>query len=173
MKPYVDIEGSGQDRTTIKWTGGSQGPGSGTGSATLIGASNSELRLLTVKSDGTGQSYATAIHSSSASPRLTNVTASALGGAETFGVYNSSSSPTMRNVTATGSGGSNANYGMYQNNGSPTIAHSKLEGATYSVYRGGLGAVKIANSQLDGPLSASLICFNNYDMSFAAVLTCP
>ena len=45
MSPYVDIEGSGEGVTTIT-------SALGTGSGTVVGANNSELRYLTVKNTG-------------------------------------------------------------------------------------------------------------------------
>jgi hypothetical protein len=107
MKQYVNIEGSGELTTKITYTGsGSYSTG------TVIGASNAELRFLTVENTG-GMTYATDIYNNNASPRLTHVTATATGGTNNLGVLNDySSSPVMTNVTATATGGIN-NYGVY------------------------------------------------------------
>lgn len=101
MKEYVDIEGAGERLTTITY-GGSAAQNTGT----VVGASNAELRFLTVYNAG-GNNYATAIYNSGASPHLTHVTAIASDGSTTTcGVYNTASaSPTMMHVTASGSGG--------------------------------------------------------------------
>ena len=58
MKPYVDIEGSGELTTKITFTGSAS---STTG--TLVGANNAELRFLTVENTG-GDAYAIAIYNS-------------------------------------------------------------------------------------------------------------
>ncbi|MFW6184109.1 MAG: hypothetical protein ACOC8X_09950, partial [Chloroflexota bacterium] len=88
MKEYVDIEGAGEEVTTIRWVGGSQSPDDGTASATVITAANSELRSLAVESDAAGQSTATAIHAAGSS-RLTRVTATATGATNrNTGIYN-------------------------------------------------------------------------------------
>lgn len=52
MKPYVDIEGSGQEATVIRGTGGSL---EGT-TAVVVGAASSEIRDLQVKAEGTDHS---------------------------------------------------------------------------------------------------------------------
>jgi hypothetical protein len=195
MKPYVDIEGSGELNTVIT---------SGVSDfncipATVVGANNAELRFLTVRSTGTDTSCHTAIYNSSTSPRLTYVTAESTGGGGTnlgvynvnssptmtdvtatasggtfnYGVFNTTSSPTMTDVTATASGG-NFNYGVYNDGSSPTIRQSKLSGSTNSLYQLD-GTAKVALTQLEGPvsrLSGTLQCFNNFDQNLAAV-TCP
>jgi hypothetical protein len=98
MKPYVDVEGSGENTTIIT---GSIDSGS---SGVVRGASNAEIRFLTVRNIG-GGSNAVAIYNTSASPKITNVTVSASDGTSNYGVYNGSSSPTMTNVTVFVSGG--------------------------------------------------------------------
>jgi hypothetical protein len=119
MKQYVDIEGSGELTTKITYTGNANAT-----TGTVIGASNAELRLLTVESTGSNL-FAIAIYNSSASPRLTHITANASGVAEfNIGVLNeSSSSPTMTNVTATASGGTNYNRGVNNQSSSPMMTN--------------------------------------------------
>lgn len=68
MKPYVDIQGSGQGVTTISWAGGDLGQ------QTLLGASNAELRHLTVQNTGGGADNPWAILNQGASPTITHVT---------------------------------------------------------------------------------------------------
>jgi hypothetical protein len=171
MKPWVDIEGSGELNTII--TRGVSGFGCSTG--TVVGANNAELRFLTVRKTGTATSCNVAIYTSSTSPRLTHVTAEATGGSSNYGVYNVSSSPTMTAVTATGSGGT-FNYGVFNDGGSsPTIRQSKLSGSSNSLWHGIGGTAKVALTQLEGPVSrtgGTLQCFNNFDQNLAAV-SCP
>lgn len=66
MKEYVDIEGAGENVTKITNAGGAN-------VATLFGASNAELRHVTVESNQS--SLLTAIRNDSASPSLLHVTA--------------------------------------------------------------------------------------------------
>jgi hypothetical protein len=119
MKPYVDIEGAGELTTKITQVGSASFTGT---AGTVLGASNAELRFLTVENTG-GANYALAINNSSASPRLTHVTATASGGTfGNYGVSNASSTPTMTNVTATASGGTES-YGVVNNSSSPTMTN--------------------------------------------------
>src|SRR5205085_11864076 len=100
MKPYVDIEGSGEGNTKISFTGSASA-----NTGTVIGEDNTELRSLTVENTG-GITNAVAIFNSGASPSLLHVTATASGGSNNYGIRNiSSSSPTMTDVTAGASGG--------------------------------------------------------------------
>jgi hypothetical protein len=200
MKPFVDVEGSGELNTVItsSATLGSCFPHPGT----VNGASNAEIRFLTVRNTGAGP-CSSAISNNSASPRLTHlaaevtgggshhavfnasnssptmtdVTATASGGTFSYGVFNSGSSPTMTDVTATASGGSSANYGVWDQTGSsPTIKQSKLSGTSNSLWHDpafGGGTAKVALSQLVEPVGGSSFqCFNNYNENMAAV-TCP
>jgi hypothetical protein len=75
MKPYVDIEGSGEGVTKITAVGNNSNATSGT----VIGASNAELRFLTVENTG-GGTFNAAVIINSASPKLTHVTLSASTG---------------------------------------------------------------------------------------------
>ncbi len=117
MKQYVDIEGSGELTTKITY------PGMGTWAiGTVNGASNAELRFLTVESTG-GNLYAVAILNSAASPRLTHVTAIASGGTtDNRAVSSAGSTLIMTNVTATAAGGNNA-YGMVNGTSSVTMTN--------------------------------------------------
>jgi hypothetical protein len=119
MKPYVDIEGSGEKTTKI--TGAVTDDGIPPGNATIKGASNAELRFLTVENTGVGLVTA-ALLNSSASPSILHVIARGSGGNTNFGVYNYSSSPVMTNVTAGGSGG-NTSYGVFNQYGSPVMTN--------------------------------------------------
>ncbi|MCX6032817.1 MAG: hypothetical protein NT169_26470 [Chloroflexi bacterium] len=115
MKPYVDIEGAGELTTRITYTGSASFD-----TGTVVGASNAELRFLTVANTG-GDNWVTAIYNGSASPRLTHVTATASGGTYAYGVWNYTSSPAMTDVIATASGGTNSNFGVFNDTSSPTM----------------------------------------------------
>jgi hypothetical protein len=117
MKRFVDIEGAGELATRITASGGG---GFGAGSSVVSGASDAELRHLTVENTG-GGTYAMAIFNGSASPRISNVTATGEGADRNRGVVNADSSPRMTDVTATASGGSSA-FGVDNSGGSsPTM----------------------------------------------------
>ena len=108
MRPYVDIEGSGEGVTTIT-------SAVNTGLGTVVGADNSELRFLTVKNTGEpGQQVVRPLLGAS-SPRYTHVTAAASGGTENDAIHISNGTPVLSYVTASASGGSRstgvANFG--------------------------------------------------------------
>jgi pectin methylesterase-like acyl-CoA thioesterase len=117
MKPYVDIEGSGEKTTRITFTGSAS-----TNTGTVVGANNAELRSLSVENTG-GSAYAIAIYTNGASPGLLNVTATGAGASTAnFGVYNTNSSPAMTNVRAGASGtGTSLNIGVENNGGSAPV----------------------------------------------------
>lgn len=98
MVPFVDIVGSGEGVTTITSALGS-------GSGTVIGANNSELRYVTVKNTGEAGQQVVAIFTETTSPRLSHVTAIASGGAENYGVHASNGTVSLSNVTVTATGG--------------------------------------------------------------------
>ena len=135
LKDFVDIEGSGQNVTTITPT--SEGPG-----LTAAGPLTSEVRHLTVDV-GTGADgiyttnvvagsvsflHVTAIGdrgvvNSNSSPTMNNVTASGISS----GVMNFSSSPTMNSVTATGE------FAVYNETSSPTMNNVIANGSAAGV----------------------------------------
>jgi len=78
MEEFVSIEGAGEGTTIIKYTGSATGPSTDSSSATVLGASNAELRSLTVQSEGNStNTYATAIYNNGTSPTLSHLTISA------------------------------------------------------------------------------------------------
>ena len=150
MQQYVDVEGSGEDTTNIA---------GGNGGAVVNGASNAEIRFLTVTNvSSTGPGYA--INNFNCSPTLSNITAivSADGCigiqnyyssanmknitilastpfnyqlASTTGITNVSSSPLISNVTITVSGG-NGSSGISNSSSNPTITNGTITtGSTY------------------------------------------
>ena len=129
MQSYVDIEGSGENVTIISGTIDSNVSG------VVNGASNAEIRFLTVEHRG-AYAYAIGLMNISASPKITNVTVTASGLGSVHGIYNVSSSPTMINVTAnasTASGG--LSYGVInESSSSPTMINvtANASGSTYN-----------------------------------------
>lgn len=117
MKPWVDIEGSGEGVTTLTASGDSN-------TGAVVGADNAELRFLTVES--VGDFFSIAVYNPSASSlRLTNVTAAATAPASggSYAVENSGTL-TLTQVTATGSGGG-VNFGVF-NSGSLTMTQTTI-----------------------------------------------
>jgi hypothetical protein len=199
MKPFVDIEGSGELNTVITSVVTDQGGCSQQPPGTVNGADDAEMRFLTVRNTGTtasGECHA-AISNNSASPRLTHLTAQSTGegNGQAIAVVDHNSSPTMIDVTATASGDSNeANLGVYNFDSNSIIKSSKLsaaggidcdfpickerEGAGVALSFSG-GRQKVALSQIDGRITfikgpdpleqGTLLCFNNYDRNMAAV----
>jgi hypothetical protein len=110
MRSWVDIEGSGMGVTTIRGTVvGFQDAG------TINGASNAELRLLTVEAIGSPAADAIAMYNGSAFPRLYRVklvAQSSFGVA--WGMRNVESAPRIEEceITATASGAGSSAYGI-------------------------------------------------------------
>jgi len=120
MKPYVDIEGAGEQATKITFTG-SESANTGT----VVGASHTELRFLSVENTG-GAYCAVGIFNWSTNLRMTHVTVTATGTDHNFGVYSGYSSPTLTNMTITVSGGTNQNAGIYNASATPTITDVRV-----------------------------------------------
>ena len=134
---------------------------------------NSSLAVLsnvTARAVGSGSSFNYGIYNTS-SVTLNHVTASAAGGNTSYGVFNDGASPALSDVTSGATGGA-INFGVFNNNASTTIRGSAITGSSLSVHHSGSGTVKVADSQLSGPLSSGLACFDNYTENFVA-LTCP
>jgi hypothetical protein len=176
MKPFVDIEGSGELNTVI--TSGASAANCGSAPGTVTGANNAEMRFLTVRNARNNPTLncGVAIYNISASPRLTHVTAETGADFQTIAVLNDNSSPIMTDVTATaGAGGKNESIAVGNVDSSPTIRQSKLIGSRGSLVQEGTGTAQVALSQFEGLVDAppgTLQCFNNYDRDLAAV-TCP
>lgn len=131
MRPYVDIEGSGEETTIIK---SAYGTSSWPAPGVVNGASHAELRFLTVRNTATSGQFVVAIANISTAPKLTQVTATASGGTYNYGVLNRSAAPTMTHVTAAASGGGEC-YGVYNSLSSAPIMNNvtaNASGGTYS-----------------------------------------
>lgn len=111
MKEYVDIEGSGRGVTILTANGGADGikPES----ATLVGASNAELRNITVENDSAAPgNWAFAIYTA-ANTSFSNVTAVATGGGWPRGmVAHNGGLAFLKDVSLIASGGSVSNVGL-------------------------------------------------------------
>jgi hypothetical protein len=169
MQSFIDIEGSGENVTMI------QGSINSATAGVVNGATNAELRFLSVENAGDSSANAIAIYNYTAysqkltqvtvsagyatnnygvynyesSPVMTNVNVNAWGGTTAYGVYNAYSSyPTMNNVNITASGGSGNSYGVYNSQSSPAITNSTVDGNTGM---GGTHAYGVYNVSSSGP----------------------
>jgi hypothetical protein len=199
LKGYVDVEGSGQDITTINCACSAN---SLDASAAVMsaGAITAEIRHLTINNTGNGNDSFSfglytngvtngsfsmlhvtatvttnrvnmALYNVSSSPSMNNVTATATGGVGSIGVYNVSSSPSMNNVTATATGSTNDNIGVNNSSSSsPSIRNSSITGATRSIYNGGSSA-KVADTALGGGnvTGGGFTCVGVYTTAFVAL----
>lgn len=118
---HVTLKGAGEGATIIRWTGGSQAPWQGAGSATLIGVDDATVRHLTVESDGAGQGFAVGLFNGGASPTVSNVTAAAWNAGDTRGVANyNGAAPRMSEVTAIAADGTR-NHALTNDASSPLM----------------------------------------------------
>ena len=143
LKSYVDIEGSGQNTTTI--TSAHSGSVANATSATVVGFNLSELRFLTIENRG-GGSNALAVYNSFAAPSLFKVTLKASGGSYNWGIYNSNSAAPMTDVTVNVNGGNTA-YGVYNYSSSPPMQKISIQAAN-----GSLANVGIVNGNYSSPV---------------------
>lgn len=126
LKPFIDIQGSGQANTII------QGNGNTTASdllnGVLKGASSMELRNLQVRCVGGSGRYGIALYNGGTAPTLRNVTIVASGGDLNWGIRNNGGSPLIEDSTITVTGGSTA-YGIVDTSSTaarPTIRRSVI-----------------------------------------------
>jgi hypothetical protein len=154
MKPYVHLQGAGQEATVISSTvsGGDWPPVP----ATLLLASDTSLRDLTVGNSGKGASN-TALLAMAGMTRtlVADVTARTLGsGTDNFAIFLSGSGTgvTLRQVTALAENGSGFNSGLTNFSG----AAAMLYGGSYTG-RGGAFAFGINNSASGTTLSAESV----------------
>jgi hypothetical protein len=122
MKPYVDIEGSGQEATVI------EGDGNEESSMTAIvqGADFAELRGLQVKSVGVSpQDFSVGIALDDADTTIRNVTVKSSGAGSNWGIRMVESSPLIEevNIEVTGAG---YNYGLVTDVGSEAIVRRSV-----------------------------------------------
>lgn len=195
MKQYVDIQGSGEQVTKITFPGGQDEL-----SSTVLGASNAELRFLTVESSGASV-WSEAILNVTASPSLLHVSALVSGSAETkigiysvsgsapqldnvavtvqsgvfvYGVFNENSSTSMNNSTVAVASGTQSIGIATTGTGTTTITNSSItdSSATISI---AAGNVKVATSRLaGGPVVGPVTCAGVYDENYAFFAsTCP
>jgi hypothetical protein len=146
MKPYVDIEGSGEDTTII-----TSAFGNSSLAGVVNGASNAEIRLLTVRNTDTSGTFVVAIANNAQSPKITHVTAIAAGGGlNCSGVYNSASSPIMTHVTASARGGAEGT-GVLNTGSSPVMSY-----VTASASDGTFSSCGVCNMLSSSPIMSNV-----------------
>ena len=154
MKPYVHLQGAGQDATVITSTAstGVWPPAQ----ATLILASDASLRDLTVGNSGAGEANPALVAATGMTRTLAaDVTALALGGGlNNYAIVLSGSGTgvTLQGVTALGENGSGLNVGLFNYDG----AAATLRGGDYTG-RGGENGWGIFNSGSGATLEAESV----------------
>jgi hypothetical protein len=139
MKPFVDVEGSGEGVTKVT------GLGRPTNDlATVHAVTDSEVRSLTVENRG-GDAYAKALFVDGGAPRISNVTATAFGGAtESQGFFvQNGATPTVLDLTARGiATGSAQSFGVINLSASPVYfdLNAFANGGTFAVAVGSYNA---------------------------------
>jgi hypothetical protein len=154
MKPYVHLQGAGQEATVISST--ASGSASPPTQATLVLASDTSLRDLTVGNSGAANSTVALLASPGIARTLVaDVTARALGGAySNYAIVLSGSGTgvTLQQVTALGENGSTYNCGLFNVDG----AEATLRGGSFTG-RGGTSAWGIYNDGSDTALEAESV----------------
>lgn len=152
MKPFVDVEGSGEAVTKVTGTGFGTNAG-----GTIQAVTNAELRDLTAENRG-GAAYAKALWVASGAPSLSHVRAVAFGGTtESQGLFvEGGATPVVRDVTASANaaapagsfgviniGSSAVYFGLqaYANGGNFAVGIGNYNGAMPTIR----GAVAIAS----------------------------
>lgn len=136
MKPYVDIEGSGQEASVIQGGGFADNL-----DGVVRGASFAELRQLQVRSTGTSSSQVAipVFLPDGAATRLTNVTLSGSGGGTNYGLRAVGGSPWIEEATVRVQGGIIA-YGIVARGGQSrmTVKRTLIEVTGSSVEADGI-----------------------------------
>jgi len=145
MRPYVDIEGSGEGATRII------AAATASPAATVSTASAAELRFLTVESSGSS-SFATAIASTGTNVHLTHVTAVASGAGQNRAIDLEGGAPLLTDVTARAGGGDFSVGVDIGKAATPTLegltAAASAADQSYGVANSSGSSPKILNSQL-------------------------
>jgi hypothetical protein len=97
MRPFVDIEGSGEGMTRIVGAVASASPDS---DAAVVGASDAEIRFLSIANAAVGPYVIGFLAPPGTNPSLLHVTVTANGGASSHGIGVSGAGVTLNNVSA-------------------------------------------------------------------------
>jgi hypothetical protein len=143
MKPYVHLQGAGQEATIITSTVSSSSlpPGQ----ATLVLTRTTSLRDLTVGNGGTGACNVALLATAGTTQTLVvDVTARALGGGMlNYAIFltGSGTDVTLRHITGLAEDGNGSNYGLFNVSGAEAV----LCGGSFTA-RGGTNTCGISNS---------------------------
>lgn len=134
MKPYVDLEGSGENATKIL----SSMTSSNLNTGSVIASNNSEMRSLTVENTGTsGLTYGVALYvpAAATSFSLINARLSSTGAPWSIALANSGGTPVVRGCTLSASNVSATNnVGVYNLSGSASINETILTASGVSAF---------------------------------------
>ena len=155
MKPYVDIEGSGENVTIVWYDGGNAFDPT---SATVIGDSHSELRHITIESVvfNNEKTDAIGIINPNASSNLYHVTVHARGGKNyNYGVCNVGAHPKMSHMDIEASQIDDIdlswNYGVYNDSASPIMTDLKIAAL------GGDRSYGVVNKDKSSPIMTNVL----------------
>jgi len=145
MKPYIDIDGSGENLTIIDGWGGN---------GIVRGASNAEIRNLSIIQTYPNNSipYLYGMVNLNASPKITNVTIDISVGGLADGIQNTTASPILTNVTIkAASTSSRGAHGIFNYNASPVMDNVKIDvsspgGAIFGIVNEGNSSPIIKNT---------------------------
>lgn len=201
LKPYVDIEGSGENQTIIVFSGSNTPPSADSSSATVIGAMHCEIRFLTIVSQPSGGMYAVGVYNSETSTTLKHVSIRANGTQENTGIYNivtSSVQPIVSDCSISSISGTtntgiqtsgnihihdtsiSSTIGIYIENGTVAVDYGRISASSRSVQMGS-GSVQLIGTRIEGPVDtgaqgnatcAGIYSVINDSISFSAA-TCP
>jgi len=150
LKSYVHLQGSGQGVTIITSSvlNGSEPPIQ----ATMVMASDTSLRDLSIENSGTGMVNAALINSG-IGVLLDNIMVRTYGGGTTnYAIYLQDGGTSLQHVTAISTNGSNSNYGLYNKHWSGAT----LSGGLFEAY-GGMNTYGIYSTGTATYLEASHI----------------
>jgi len=109
LKPFVDIEGSGENQTIILYTGGDTHPYTDSNTATVLGSNDCEIRLLTIVSQSSSGNFAVGVYNNNTSPKFQHVTIQATGANENIAICNANNAfPKIYHSTLTALTGAKA-----------------------------------------------------------------
>lgn len=176
MKTNVDVEGSGEGVTFI-----SAGGGNLAADATVTGASNAEIRNLTIENTGAGGNHATAFAATPGTSSLDHVqllSENALFNG--YGIYASGSGEVVKaeDVDVTISGAGSRAYAAYADSGGlielrgGSLSAPTGSGATSNnvLFDGGGGTLHAADTLLNGPslgTGSSVVCIGAFNSNYA------
>jgi hypothetical protein len=175
MKPYVHLQGAGQEATIITSTVSSNSlPPT---QATLKLASDASLRDLTVGNSGTGSHNVALMATAGVTRTLAaDVTAQAQGGGtKNYAIFltGSGTGVKLQQVTAVAENGSSRNYGLYNNEGAAATLHGgsftgRGGGEAYGIYNYGSTTTLEAESVTAQGQNGSIYNYGLYNYHDAA-----